>query len=173
VTVAEVIRNRHSIRSFENQPIEPEKLQAILEAARLAPSGWNDQQWKFIVVRQREALKKLAHACDDQMHVAEAAVAICAVIPNCLGLEPRKREIRLQDLAVANAFMTLQAVELGLGTCWIGAYNAWKIRRLLKIPESAEVHSVLAIGYPHYTPAATDRKPAAEIFCAEDFNTPL
>lgn len=173
MTVSEAIKNRRSIRSFEKQPIEPEKLAAILEAARLAPSGWNDQQWKFIIIKDSDGLKKLAHACDDQMHVAEAAAAICAVIPNCLGLEPRKREIRLQDLAIANSFMMLQATELGLGTSWIGAFNAWKIRRQLKIPENAEVHSVLAIGYAHYTPPATDRKSATEVFCDDDFNTPM
>ncbi len=173
MTVNEAIKIRRTIRSFKKQPIEPEKLAALLEAARLAPSGWNDQQWKFIVIRNSEALTKLAHACDDQMHVAEAAVAICAVIPNCLGLEPRKREIRLQDIAIANSFMMLQATELGLGTSWIGAFNAWKIRRMLKIPESAEVHSVMVFGYSHYTPPATDRKPTAEIFCSDDFNTPF
>ncbi len=169
MTVSDAIKARHSIRNFKKQQVEPEKLTAILEAARLAPSGWNDQQWRFIVIRHPETLKKVAHACDDQMQISEADLAICSVIPDCLGLDPKKRDIRLQDIAVANSFMMLQAVELGLGTCWIGAFNAWQLRRLLKIPETAEVHSLLAIGYPHYTPATTDRKPHSDIFRGEDY----
>ena len=169
MNVAEAIINRRSIRSFAKTKVEPEKLNAILEAARLSPSARNEQQWLFIVVRQPDALKKLAFACDNQQHIAEADTAICCCIPDADQLTDENKPLRQQDIAVANAFMMLQATELGLGTCWIGAFNERKIKTLLRIPDTVAIHSLLAVGYPHYTPPQTDRKAQAEIFRSEEY----
>jgi nitroreductase len=160
------------VRSFEPTPVEKEKIAQVLEAARLAPSAWNHQEWRFVVVRNKETLKKLALACENQAHVGEADTVIC-----CCGTNPRmfmsggEKAYRI-DLSIAASFMTLQAVELGLGTCWIGAYNRDKVKRLLRIPDGVRVVSLLAIGYPHYIPAPTDRKPLNEIAAAENYEQP-
>ncbi len=169
MNVTEAIVSRRSIRSFKKQRIESEKLRAILEAARLAPSARNEQQWLFIVIRQPETLKKLAFACDNQQQVAEADAAICCCIPDADQLTEPNRFLRHQDIAIANAFMMLQATELGIGSCWIGSFNENKLRAHLRIPDSIAIHSLLALGYPHYTPPPTERKPLTEIFRSEEF----
>jgi nitroreductase len=169
VNVTEAIKTRRSIRSFAKQKIEPEKLEAILEAARLSPSARNEQQWLFIVIRQPETLKRLAYACDDQLQVAESDTTICCCIPDADQLTEANHYLRHQDVAIANAYMMLQATELGLGSCWIGAFNEKKLRTLLRIPETVEIHSLLSIGYPHYTPGPTERKSKPEIFRSEEF----
>jgi nitroreductase len=171
--VAEAIKSRRSIRSFAKTPVEREKIALVLEAARLAPSAWNKQDWRFVVVRNKETLKKLSLACDDQVHVAEADTVIC-----CCGTNPNEfmsggeKAYRI-DLSIAASFMILQAVELGLGTCWIGAYNRDKVKTLLRVPDGVRVVSLIAIGYPHYVPAPTERKPLREVAAAENFNQPF
>lgn len=169
MNVTEAIISRRSIRSFKRQKVEAAKLNAILEAARLAPSARNEQQWLFIVVRQLDMLKKLAFACDSQQQVAEADFAICCCIPDADQLTEENRILRYQDVAVANAFMMLQATELGLGSCWIGSFNERKLKSLLRIPDNVIIHSLLAIGYPHYTPPTTERKPLGEIIRSEEY----
>jgi nitroreductase len=172
VNVSEAINKRRSIRSYKNQPVEKEKLDLILQAARLSPSARNQQIWKFVVVRNKEALKKLAHACEDQMFVAEADTAICCCALVSDDFLANGEATHTLDLSVAITMMMLQATDLELGTCWIGAFNQDKVRRMLRIPEEVRIVSLLAIGYPHFTPPATDRKPLSEIMAVENFAQP-
>ncbi len=167
--VTEAITRRRSIRSFKKQKIEAEKLTAILEAARLAPSARNEQQRLFIVIRQPEMLKRLAFACDNQQQIAEADTAICCCIPEADQLTDENRVLRYEDTAVANAFMMLQATALELGSCWIGSFNERKVKSLLRIPDNVAIHSLLAVGYAHYTPPATERKTLGEIIRSEEY----
>lgn len=169
MNVTEAIRSRRSIRSFKKQKIESEKLQAILEAARLAPSARNEQEWLFIVIRHPETLKKLAFACEDQLHIAEADTAICCCLADNPDPNDLSRILRYEDVAVANAFMMLQATELGIGSCWIGSFNDKKLRTMLRIPDNLTIHSLMALGYPHYIPGPTERKALSEICRSEDF----
>ncbi|MGB5138558.1 MAG: nitroreductase family protein, partial [Candidatus Zixiibacteriota bacterium] len=90
-------------------------------------------------------------------------------IPDADRLSDENKPLRQQDIAIANAFMMLQATELGLGTCWIGSFNQKKLKTLLRIPDTVAIHSLLAIGYPHYTPPQTERKSPAEIFRSEEY----
>jgi nitroreductase len=170
--VSEAIKKRRSIRSFAKTRIEKEKLEKVLEAARLAPSAWNKQDWRFIVVRNKETLDKLAKACDDQKHVAEADTVICLC-----GTNPKEKmsggEMAYSiDLAIAASFMMLQSTEMELGSCWIGAFNRHKVRTLLRIPDGVRVVSLLALGYPHYKPAPTNRRDLSEIVAEEHYDQP-
>lgn len=169
MNVTEAIARRRSIRSFRKQKIEPDKLTTILEAARLAPSARNEQQRLFIVIRQPEMLKRLAFACDNQQQIAEADTAICCCIPDADQLTDENRVLRYEDTAVANAFMMLQATALELGSCWIGSFNERKVKSLLRIPDNVAIHSLLAVGYAHYTPPATERKTLGEIIRSEEY----
>jgi len=115
--VMEAIRRRRSVRSYRKDPVPDEKLKKILEAARLAPSARNSQNWKFVVVRDAARRKELAKAAADQYFVGEAPVVIAAV-----ALQPEyvmRCEVPAYavDLAIAVDHMTLVAVEEGLGTC--------------------------------------------------------
>jgi len=163
--VFEAIKLRRSIRSFVDKPIEEEKLLRVLEAGRLAPSAKNLQEWKFVVVKDRDIKKKLAVAANDQPFIAEAPVVIvgCATLVNYV-MSCGQYAYPI-DLAIAMDHMTLQAVEEGLGTCWIGSFKEDEVKRLLHIPEKIRIVELLPIGYPKTVPPARARKKLEEIIC--------
>lgn len=167
MNVMEAIRTRRSIRAYKDQPIEEEKLKRVLEAGRLAPSASNQQEWKFLVVRDKETRAKLAEAAHGQTFVGEAAAVIvgCAVetskVMSCGQLAYPV------DLAIALDHMTLAAVEEGLGTCWIGAFEEGDAKKILGIPEQVRVVSLLPIGYPQSEPSARPRKSLDEVVAWE------
>ena len=161
--VMEAIKKRRSIRAYEEREIPEEKLRSVLEAARLAPSANNRQNWKFIVVKDKGTREKLAEAAHSQGFVGEAPVVIIAC-----GTDPTYRMSGGQlscpvDLAIAIDHMTLKAVEEDLGTCWIGAFDAEAVKKILGIPENVAVVALLPLGYPKFQPAPTSRKDFEEV----------
>ena len=155
----EVIKSRYSVRSYLNKPVEQEKLDRILDAARLAPSGSNRQPWKFVVVRDAETRKKLVPACSNQEFVGQAPVVIAGV-----GLMPdRIMSCGVPgdpvDVAIALEHVALAATAEGLGTCWIGSFHQDQVRRVLDVPANAKVVEVMTLGYPadHPRPKARER----------------
>lgn len=165
--VQEAVRARYSVRLYEPREIEEDKLLAVLEAGRLAPSGNNRQPWRFVVVRDSLTREKLVEACAGQKFIARAPVVIAAV-----GLMP-DRMMQCQvpgdpvDVAIAIDHMTLAATHLGLGTCWIGAFDQGAVRDVLGIPDTAKVIEVLTLGYPDGRPPTKNRKALEEIVCWE------
>lgn len=172
MNVSEAISKRRSVRSYKSAPVEKEKLELILQAARLAPSARNQQIWKFIVVRNKETQKNLAYACEDQMFVAEADIVICSCALKCNDFLSNGEATHTMDLSIATSLMMLQATELGLGSCWVGAFNQDKVKKLLRVPDDVKVVSILTVGYPHFIPPATDRKKISEIIAVENFAQP-
>jgi len=166
--VIEAIKARRSIRAYLPEQIKDEELNLILEAARLAPSASNYQPWKFIVVRDKEMKRKMAEACCSQDFVGEADTII-------VGLGLRSHKFRngypsnAVDVTIAFEHMVLEATELGIGTCWIAAFEPGKVKKLLDIPEEIEVASVITFGYPAETPPPRERKPLSEIVCYEKY----
>jgi len=165
----EVIKSRYSVRSYLNKPVEQEKLDRILEAARLAPSGSNRQPWKFVVVRGAEMRKKLVPACSNQEFVGQAPVVIAGV-----GLMPdRIMSCGVPgdpvDTAIALEHVALAATAEGLGTCWIGSFHQDQIRTLLGIPANAKVIEVMTLGYPADHPQPKTRKPMKELVCYDEW----
>jgi nitroreductase len=145
--IYEAIRTRKSVRSFLDRPVEREKLQRILEAARLAPSACNNQEWRFVVVTDRERRKMLAAAAG-QGFVGQAPVVLAC----CAETDGRLMPCGLQrfpiDVAIAIDHLTLAAAAKGLGTCWIGAFDPDRVREALGIPRSIQVVELLPLGYP-------------------------
>lgn len=167
--VKEAIMKRRSVRSYKDKEIPEEDLNTLLEAARLAPSARNKQSWKFIVIRDKEKREVLAQAAAEQEFVGEAPVVIAAV-----ALEPDYVmrcgvPAYAVDLAIAVDHITLQAVELGLGTCWIGAFYQDQVREILKIPDDCKVVALLPVGYPATSGELKNRKSLKEIICYETF----
>ena len=165
----EAIRSRYSVRSYQDKPVEDDKLGRILEAARLAPSGSNRQGWKFVVVRDADTRGKLVAACRDQEFVAAAPVVIAGV-----GLTPdRKMSCDVPgdpvDVAIAMEHIALAAVAEGLGTCWIGAFHQDRVRDLLGVSADAKVVEVMTLGYPADELPAKNRKAIDEIVCYDKF----
>jgi nitroreductase len=154
--VYEAIRTRKSVRSYLDKAVEQDKLERILEAARLAPSANNRQEWRFVVVTDPEVRRRLADEGCGQRFVGEAPVVIAACA------ETDRRTMRcgipcyLVDVAIAIDHLTLAAAAEGLGTCWIGSFDPQKVRSILGIPAEVEVIELLPLGYPR------DPKPVAK-----------
>ncbi|MHC4480929.1 MAG: nitroreductase family protein [Planctomycetota bacterium] len=163
--VAEAIRQRRSIRAYADREVEEEKLQQVLEAARLAPSAGNRQEWKFVVVRDAALRQQLVAAAHDQQFVGQAPVVIAACAVEHEHVMSCGHPSHLVDVAIAIDHMTLAARGLGLGTCWIGAFDQRKVRDILDIPDSVQVIELLPLGYPTEWPGPKTRKLLEEVVC--------
>jgi len=163
------ISQRSSVRAYKATDIEEGKLTKILEAARLSPSASNRQEWKFIIVKNKETKKKLAKAAFGQSFIAEAPIVIVAC-----GTEPKSTMACGQpaytvDVSIACAFMILQAYELGLGTCWIGSFKEDETKKILNVPEQIRVVAMTPVGYPNEPPSERSRKSLNQIVCHEKY----
>jgi len=161
--VMEAVGRRRSIRAFEDRPVEEEKLRAVLEAGRLAPSAKNMQEWRFVVVQDPGLRRRLSVAANGQEFVAQAPVVIVGCGTQCEYRMPCGQPAFLIDVAIALEHMVLEAVKQGLGTCWIGAYKQEEVKNLLRIPPEAQVVCLLPLGHPAQEPEARPRAPMEEI----------
>ena len=157
MTVMEAIELRHSVRAFKPYEVENDKLERVLEAGRLAPSASNRQEWRFVVVRKEATRELLADAARGQRFVAEAPVVIVCCAVSTDHMMPCGLYCYPIDVAIAMSYMTLQAVEEGLGTCWIGAFDPDKVREILGIPGDVIVVGLLPLGYPEGAAPAKKR----------------
>jgi len=161
--VMEAIRTRRSIRAYKPDPVPEEKLMACLEAARLAPSAGNRQPWLFIVVRDPQVKEKLREAYGAEWFY-QAPVIICACgSPDCAWTRSDGKCYCDVDVTIAMDHLILEAWEQGLGTCWIGAFDAEKVKEVLDIPEDYEPIAMTPLGFPAEQPAPKPRKPLEEI----------
>jgi nitroreductase len=165
----EAIQKRSSIRAYEEKPVPVEILVQVLEAARLAPSGRNSQSWKFIIVRDNERRQALGRATGGQPHVHTAPVIIAAVATDPEDIMPCGILAYPVNLAIAIDHMTLAAVDLGLGTCWIGAFSQEEVKKILEVPEKYKIVSLLTLGYPSETGRPKTRKSLEQIICYEKY----
>ena len=167
--VYEAIENRSSIRTYQDKPVPEELLLKVLEAARLAPSGKNSQAWKFVVVRDDERRQALGRASGGQPHVHMAPVIVAAVATEPEFVMACGIHAYPVDLAIAIDHMTLAAVDLGLGTCWIGAFLQEIVKSILEVPEKYKLVSLLTLGYPGETGRPKMRKSLEEIVCYDKY----
>lgn len=167
--VFNAISQRSSVRAYKASDVEEDKLKKVLEAARLSPSASNRQDWKFIVVKSKETKKKLARAAFGQSFIGEAPVVIVACGTETKTLMACGQPTHTVDVSIACAFMILQAYELGLGTCWIGAFNEGETKKILNIPEHVRVVAVIPLGYPNQPTSKKIRKNLDQIVCLEKY----
>ena len=166
MNLMQAIRARRSIRDFQDRPVEEEKLSAVLEAGRLAPSARNMQDCRFIVVRDSATRMRLAKAARDQQFVGQAPVVIAACGTSDLVMTCGQPAYAI-DVAIAVDHMTLAAVELDLGTCWIGAFYEDKVKEILGVPKEIRVVALLPLGYPAEEPGPRPRKSPDEVIAWE------
>ena len=164
MSLLELIFSRRSIRRYENRGVPDDVLQQILEAGRQAPSAVNRQPIRFVVVKDQDLLEKLCNNIIVRF-VKKAPVAIvgCADTTSLL-----TGKWAVVDAAIAMQNMVIAAWSLGIGSCWIGACNKKKIKRLLKIPDKWKVIALLTFGYPAEHPKKRKKKPFEKLF---NFNT--
>ncbi|HOI56153.1 MAG TPA: nitroreductase family protein [Phycisphaerae bacterium] len=163
MNVMEAISHRRSIRSYTDEAVSPEHLRQVLEAGRLAPSGSNRQEWVFVVVRDAARRKQLAEACHRQQFIAQAPVVIVACATDAKRTMSSGLQGAAVDTTIAVDHMTLTATELGLGTCWIGAFDAAAVAKVIGLPAGVAVTHVLPLGHPAESPTARPRKALEDI----------
>jgi nitroreductase len=169
--VMEAIKGRRSIRQFTDQPIEKEKLQQLLEAARWAPSGGNLQTWRFVVVTspsQRELVKKFAPGI---FAMPSAFIVICAEME--AGANEWKQRLCLADCAIASQNIMLAAHEMGIGTCVALSYAKSAISEILELPDNVEPMLVVTLGYPAEAPEPPPRFELSKIAFEERYGQEL
>ena len=166
MNVAEAIRKRYSCRSYQDRQIEEEKLDAIVEAARLAPSAKNIQDWRFVIVTKKETRQILVEAANNQKFLGQAS-AIIVACSNSDHVMTCGQQIAPIDVSIALEHIALQATELGLATCWIGSFFPEKVRKILDIPSNINVIELMALGYPADQQPELKREPANNIACLE------
>ena len=165
--VLEAIKTRRSIRKYKPEPIPAEKLDMILEAARLAPSADNRQPWRFIIVQNTERKKQVAQAANETFLNDAAAIIVALADPDASARWHEK------DTMIALEHIVLAATALGYGTCWIGAFDEDALKHLLKIPAKMKIVALLPVGTPGEKPAPKSRKDRSEIFFKEQWQKPL
>jgi len=146
---SEVIKQRHSIRSYEESPIQKEELLLLLDNARLAPSWVNKQCWRFIVITEKETIQqitKYSSAINRWMKNVPCLILACAD-PTESG-HNNDQDYYLVDTAIAMEHLILSATNQGLGSCWIAGYNEEKIKELLLIPKRIRIVAMTPIGRP-------------------------
>ena len=157
-TLHDLLVKRHSIRRYTEQPISPDDVTTIMQAALLAPSSKSKRPWQFVIVEDRDKLATLATCKAVAAHAirgARFAVAVCA--------DPTSSDMYLEDCAIAAEFMQLQAAALGIGSCWVqvrgrftadGTPSEEMVREELGSPENFTVECIMSFGY-----SAENRKP--------------
>lgn len=162
--VMEAIKKRYSVRSYQDHAVETEKLESVLEAARLAPSASNKQEWRFIVVWDKDIRQRLVQAAKDQAFVGQAPVVIACCAKTDSHVMTCGQQCYPIDVAIAIEHMALKATEEGLGTCWIGAFYEDKVKEILGIPQDIRIVALLTLGYPvKLRPSPKDRLRLKEI----------
>jgi nitroreductase len=164
----QVIESRRSIRRFDPAAdVPPEMVERLLSAAILAENAGNRQPWHFYVVRDPEMRQGLVAAAHGQGFISQAPVAIvvCADAEQSAGrYGQRGRELYcLQDTAAAVDHILLAAVALGLGSCWVGAFDEGEAARVLDLPDHHRPVAILPIGKPAEAPARRPRQPLKEV----------
>jgi nitroreductase len=161
----ELMKSRCSVRKFLDRAIEQDKLLYLLEAGRVAPSAANHQPWHFIVIQDKELMGKIA---PDWVKDSNAPVLLVACGDHKQAWRRRDGKDHCDiDIAIAVDHMALAAAELGLGTCWICSFDAFRCTLILELPDQLEPVVLLPIGYPAETKAPdrhqSDRKPLDDI----------
>ena len=165
--LGEAIRNRRSIRSYQNRPVEDEKIEKILEAAHWAPSAGNLQSVEYIIVKDRETKERLSHASYGQAQPSEAPVniVVCCNFSKISHYGGRGKDLySLQESGACIQNLMITAHSLGLGTCWVGAFSEEKAREVLGVPENVRPVGIITLGYPNENPRSSRKNLKGIVF---------
>lgn len=168
--VFENVITRRSVRKYSDKPISDKDLDLIIEAGRWAPSGANAQPWRFVIVRDRALIEAVGEVCYYALfrsrHVAEANAVIII-----LGDPSAGSATYVQDCTIAGTNMTLMAHALGIGSCWIGAFEDDTVRKILSIPEGMKITALISFGYAVREPRVTPRLGHKDIVHLDGYKT--
>jgi nitroreductase len=151
----DLAKSRFSVRKYENREVEAEKLTAILEAGRIAPTAANKQPCIFLVLNDEESIKKLCKACNP--HGAPLAIVVCTEKTTAWVRPFDKANMSEIDTTIAADHMMMCAQDLGLSSCWITYFDPKIVRKEFNIPDNVVPINILAIGYGADEPQSPDR----------------
>lgn len=153
--VFDAVKERRSIRRYKGEPIEKDDIEKMVEAARWAPSAKNLQPWKFVIVQHPDVLEELVTICQGQEFVGKSGAFIVGMVDGSKWSEV--------DLTIAMDHLSLEAVELGYGTCWIGAFDEDGLKQKLDLPEGYEPLVCMTIGVSDVKPGSPTKKTVEEL----------
>jgi nitroreductase len=163
----DLVRARQSIRAFASEPVEPEKLEKILEAANRAPSAGNLQAYEIYLLTEPSLRRELARAALEQNFIADAPIVLIFAANPVRSEEKYKergsRLYALQDATIACCFAMLAATSLGLATVWVGAFRDEAVCNIIGGPDRIRPVAILPVGYPAEEPSVTSRRDLSDI----------
>lgn len=163
----EIARKRYSARAYKSIPVEDEKLQKVLEAARLAPTACNLQPFRLIVIHTKGRGEELRRIYGPRWFV-QAPIIICICgIPSQSWVRRDGKNYCDVDVTIAMDHLILAAADLGLGTCWVAAFNPEAARSILGLPDDVEPIAFTPLGYPDDQPGYKRRKSMDELVSYE------
>jgi nitroreductase len=158
----DLVAQRYSVRTFSQEPVEKDKILQILEAARLAPSAVNYQPWRFIVATDEDLKAEICQAYRGEwLRNAPVIIVACADHEQSWKRRDGKDHCDV-DIAIAVDHLILTATELGLGTCWVCAFDAERLHAILDLPEHVEPIVLIPLGYPGEGPVPMKKRKALE-----------
>lgn len=161
MNVLDIAKKRYSVRTYEDKPVEKEKLEKILASAHVAPTAANLQPVKLLVVQDKKRLKSIAKA--GNIYNAPLAIIVCADHSKAWTRPFDNKQTTDIDATILTDHMMLQATELGLGTVWVCFFKPNVIKREFQLPDNLEPVNILVIGYGKETPADPERHFATRI----------
>ncbi len=171
--VLEAIKERRSIRVYTDEKVSEDYVERLIEAARWAPSAGNVQPWAFVVVKNDETKRRLSFAALNQTFIqkAQVVVIVCADVTRSSRVYGIRGEnlYSIQDTAAATENILLAAQNLGLATCWVGAFLENKVARVVNLPKNMKPVAIVPVGYPAERPATPKKRSVNEILHYEAF----
>ena len=165
---SDLISARYSVRAYRPDPVEDEKLQVVLEAARLAPTAANRQPFRIIVMQTTGREEEISSIYGRPWFVqAPLVIGVCAISSLAWVRESDRFNARMIDTAIVMDHLILAAANLGLGTCWVAAFNPQAARSVMQLPEEVEPVIFTPLGYPADEPGPKKRKPLSELVSYE------
>jgi nitroreductase len=159
----ELAEKRYSVRAYRPDPVEANKLEQVLEAARLAPTAADKQPFQLMVIKttgREEELKRIYN----REWFTQAPMLMCACgLPDQAWVHRNGKNHYEIDVVIAMDHLTLAAADLGLGTCWVAAFDVDAAREVLNIPDDVEPVIFTPLGYAADVPGPKDRKPLSEL----------
>ncbi len=162
----EAIRNRRSVRSYLDRPIDDALLEKLVDAAQWAPSGGNAQRWRFVVITSPAMVDLVRQVTPGILALPPAIIVVCSLRT---GRADAHSRMAGYEYAIASQNVLLAAHGLGLGSCVIGSFSPTAIKELLSIPEGVEPELLITLGHPAKIPKAPKRPPVTEITFRDEY----
>ncbi len=165
----DIIKTRASIRKYKKTPVEPEKIELLMQTLASAPSSANRQEWKVVAVTNPAILKELTAAAESRPPISEVPLVFCIVSTENENVNDSGLNKGTIDGAILSTYLCLAAHNMGLGSCWVGSFDQKLAANAIHLPKDYFIVSLFAVGYADESPAPRPRKPLSEFTVYDHF----